>query len=124
MLDWFRRKSTTTTETPEGFGEVDAHTDVRELMRGPLVVFFKHSTACPVSWVAHSQMKRFHQQNPAVPVYMVPVIQQRKASDRIAEITGIRHESPQVIVLREGKVVHSGSHGAITDKRLSEWIAG
>ncbi len=47
----------------------------------------------------------------------VPLVDVRRAhdvSDEIARRTGVRHESPQVIVLRDGRAVWSASHGAIT----------
>jgi bacillithiol system protein YtxJ len=37
----------------------------------------------------------------------------------VAEITGIRHESPQVIVVKNGAVATALSHGSITEERLA-----
>lgn len=48
------------------------------------------------------------------PVSLVDVARQRDLARRIAEQTGIRHESPQVLVLRDGVAVWSASHRAIT----------
>jgi hypothetical protein len=48
------------------------------------------------------------------PVYLVDVAQQQDLSRRIAEQTGVRHQSPQVLVLRQGEAVWSASHRAIT----------
>jgi hypothetical protein len=79
--------------------------DVQELLREDLAVVFKHSTACPVA-----------------PVYLVPVIKERPFSQRIAAETGVRHESPQVIVLRKGAVVATASHGDITADELGEMV--
>ena len=96
---------------------------LEDLMHGELVVLFKHSTACPVSWAAHSQVTRFLRAHPEVHVRLIPVIRERSLSQKIAAITGIHHESPQVIVLRRGEVVGSVSHGDITADALTEMLA-
>jgi bacillithiol system protein YtxJ len=82
------------------------------------VVLFKHSATCAVSWAAHSNVKRFQEQNPDVPVYFVAVQKDRAASQQIAQRLNIRHESPQLIVLRRGAVASVASHGAITEEML------
>jgi bacillithiol system protein YtxJ len=99
-------------------------TDVQQLLGEELAVVFKHSTACPVSWAAHTQVTRFMKAHPEAPVFMIPVIKDRPFSQKIAAATGIRHESPQVIVLRKGEVVASASHGEITVDELTEMTAG
>jgi bacillithiol system protein YtxJ len=96
--------------------------DVQELLREDLAVVFKHSTACPVSWAAHAQVMKFMRACPEAPVYLVPVIKERPFSQRIAAETGVRHESPQVIVLRKGAVVATASHGDITADELGEMV--
>lgn len=90
------------------------------LLQEDLVVLFKHSSACPVSWAAHAQMTRFLKANPGTPVRLVSVLKDRPLSQRIAAATGIPHESPQVIVLRRGEAVASASHGEITEQTLNE----
>ena len=66
---------------------------------------------------------KFTDAHPDFPVNMVPVIQQRATSNKIAERTGVRHESPQIILLRDGKVVTAISHGSITLARLAQLIS-
>jgi bacillithiol system protein YtxJ len=73
------------------------------------VVIFKHSNTCPISSGAYQEM-----QDVSVPVSLVVVQEARELSREIANRTGIRHESPQVIVLRNGKAVWSASHWEIT----------
>ncbi len=91
-----------------------------DLQHQELVVLFKHSSSCGVSWAAESQVKKFIAQNPDVPVYTILVRQDRELSRQIAEFTRIRHESPQVIVLRRGKVIADASHQDVTVKFLAE----
>jgi bacillithiol system protein YtxJ len=115
---WTRGGSGRETSRPE----FRSAADIGQLLNGDLAVVFKHSTACPVSWAAHAQVSKFMREHPETAVYLVPVIKERSLSQKIAAATGVRHESPQVIVLRRGEVVASVSHGDITADSLAEMI--
>jgi bacillithiol system protein YtxJ len=65
---------------------------------------------------------RFRARHQSFPVYLVPVIKERAASRAIAERTGVRHESPQIILMRHGAAAESASHGAITESRLASML--
>ena len=69
------------------------------------VILFKHSSTCPISSAAYKQMSQVE-----ADVSLIVVQSARNVSDEIAARTGIRHESPQVIVIKNGKVVWSASH--------------
>jgi bacillithiol system protein YtxJ len=97
-------------------------TDLDELMSQELVILFKHSNSCPVSWAAHAQVTKFARENPEILVYMIPVIKERPLSQKVAAVTGVGHQSPQVIVLREGIVAAAASHADITVEGLSEML--
>jgi bacillithiol system protein YtxJ len=73
------------------------------------VIVFKHSSTCPISSMAYEQMSEI-----ADEVSLVVVQRAREVSKEIAARTGIRHESPQAIVLRNGEAVWSASHFDIT----------
>ena len=73
------------------------------------VIIFKHSTTCPISAAAYRQMSRV-----GAEVSLVVVQSARDVSNEVASRTGIRHESPQVIVLKSGEVCWSASHFDIT----------
>jgi bacillithiol system protein YtxJ len=84
------------------------------------VLIFKHSTQCPISSQAHTQVERFANQSADVTCGMVLVIENRALSNAIAEQFGITHESPQVIVVRNAEPVWHASHWTITTDSLSE----
>src|SRR4029453_3594044 len=69
------------------------------------VVVFKHSNSSPISAAAYREMKQ-----PDSGVPLVEVQSARDVSRELADITGVRHESPQVIVLRNGKAIWNASH--------------
>jgi bacillithiol system protein YtxJ len=84
---------------------------------------FKHSTRCSVSNMAKNRLERnwaFPQES--LQVYYLDVLSYRLLSDHIAENTGIKHESPQIIVWKEGKVVYHASHSAISAVEMAEAI--
>lgn len=68
---------------------------------------FKHSTACPISAQAAEEVKAMREE---LPVYWVNVREQRDLSTWIAETYGVRHESPQLILLRDGKPAKVWNH--------------
>jgi bacillithiol system protein YtxJ len=73
------------------------------------VLLFKHSNACPISARAYRQMEEVK-----TPVSIVVVQESRDVSREVAERTGVRHETPQAFVLRNGRAVWNASHFDIT----------
>jgi bacillithiol system protein YtxJ len=69
------------------------------------VIFFKHSNSCPISSAAYREMEKLEDQ-----VNLLEVQSAREVSRELANITGVPHETPQVIVLRGGKAVWNASH--------------
>jgi bacillithiol system protein YtxJ len=70
-------------------------------------VVFKHSTTCPISAHASQEVRAMQT---ALPIYWINVREQRDLSNWVAEAYGIAHESPQLILIRGGRVVQSWSH--------------
>ena len=75
---------------------------------GPVVVF-KHDTACPISAAAYRQLSRLDGDIPLIDVDLA-----QDLSMEVARQTGVQHESPQVIVLRNGAAAWSASLHDIT----------
>lgn len=73
------------------------------------VLLFKHSNACPISARAYKQMEQYKGD-----VAIVVVQESRDVSREVETRTGLRHETPQALVLRNGEVVWSASHFDIT----------
>ena len=78
------------------------------------VVVFKHSNACPISSRAYREMEKLEDIN------LLEIQTARDLSREIESLTGVQHESPQVIILRDGKAVWNASHfdvnaGAVTE---------
>jgi bacillithiol system protein YtxJ len=87
-------------------------------------VIYKHSTRCPVSFDAYDEVARFALAHPDVPVHIVDVVLQRDLSQHLSKVTGIVHQSPQVIVVDDGTVRWHGSHYAISALALERHVLG
>jgi len=99
-------------------------TQALEDSRHHVVVVYKHSPICDLSARAHDEMNAFLDAAPAaVDVRIVDVLSSRPASQRFEAQTGVRHESPQVLVLRDGDVVWNASHRRITAQAVAEALA-
>jgi bacillithiol system protein YtxJ len=61
---------------------------------------------------------------PDFPVFALDVVGQRSLADLITERLGIRHESPQVIMLKEGRPVWHASHSLITTAAILQAAEG
>ncbi|MCR2804167.1 bacillithiol system redox-active protein YtxJ [Paenibacillus soyae] len=85
------------------------------------VVLFKHSTTCPVSANAHGEFNNYLGGNPKdnVDYLLVKVIESRPVSNKIAEDTGVKHESPQIIYIDNKAKVWTASHWSVTKAHIS-----
>lgn len=86
----------------------------------PLLIF-KHSTRCPISSHAYEEVSAYLQDNPVEKVNysIIYVIEDRHISMEAAECLGVKHESPQVILVKNGSPVWHTSHSQITSSGLS-----
>jgi bacillithiol system protein YtxJ len=105
----------------ENFVAVDDRQELEQLFarshEGPVLVF-KHSLTCPVSAAAHAEMGRVDRE-----VALVVVQRARDISREVETRTGVRHESPQAILLRDGRAVWSASHWGVTADAVGEALA-
>src|SRR6476620_2059243 len=89
------------------------------------VLLFKHSRYCGVSCEALDELQSHidSQSGPTVAYKMVTVQTHRSVSDAISQRLGIRHETPQAILLRNGKAVWNASHFRITSNQLNQAVS-
>lgn len=105
-----------TIKTEQELGTLVAESNERP------VLIFKHSNACPISSRAHEEVRRLVEDGSAsgFGFGMVVVQEARPLSNAIAEQFGVRHETPQVLVVRDGKAVWNASHFDVTRDRVAE----
>jgi len=89
----------------------------------PLAVVFKHSTTCSLSAVAYEEVAQYLKQPGAEPIQLVDLLAFRSISNAIETRSGVRHESPQVLILKDGAVVWNASHRRITPQTIAAAVA-
>ncbi len=87
------------------------------------VVLFKHSVTCGISAMAeHRLQSEWDFDDSDFDFYYLDLLSYRPISNRIAEVLNVTHQSPQVIVVKEGKAVQATSHQAISTAWLKKAI--
>ncbi len=88
------------------------------------VAILKHSTRCGVSKMVLRMFESDYDLDESKPVklYFLDLINHRDISNEIAERFSVRHESPQLIVLKNREVVHHSSHQEISADKLAGFV--
>lgn len=82
-------------------------------------LIYKHSHRCSICFLAKEELEKVAEElNSIADLYIVNVINQREVSNSIASKLEVRHESPQVIILKNKKVVWNGSHWSVKGKEI------
>jgi len=86
------------------------------------VMVFKHSTRCPISTFAQRELMSYltGARERGVHCVMVLVVEDRPVSLELAERLGVRHQSPQAILVRDGQAVWNDSHEGVTSSALKD----
>lgn len=108
----------------DGSGQLSQHwnvleqtADVDRLLKagGGTHVIYKHSPICPISTQARGRVeKRLEELSGKAELHFIDVVNSRPLSDYLAEQSGVTHQSPQILVLRDGQVISSASHGDVS----------
>ena len=79
------------------------------------VLIFKHSTTCSISAAAKSKIERQWADSGLanVPIYYLDLLRFRPISAQIAQEFGVQHESPQLLLIQDGKCTYHASHMGI-----------
>ena len=90
------------------------------------VVIFKHSVTCGISAGARRRYESYVEAatEAGVDFTLLEVQNARPLSNAVAEALGVRHHSPQAILVRDGQAVWDASHGRITGEALGEALGG
>ena len=90
--------------------------EIKALSTQKPVFIFKHSTRCSISSMSLDRLQRNWKEEDGEKItpYYLDLIAYRALSDQIASDFGVAHESPQILVIRDAKVVYHESHYAIS----------
>lgn len=88
------------------------------------VLLFKHSRTCGISHEALDELQTHVLRGTTPAVYKVITVQSHRGlSDEASALLGVRHETPQAILLKDGRAVWNASHFRITADRLDQALA-
>ncbi|HBY67023.1 MAG TPA: bacillithiol system redox-active protein YtxJ [Flavobacteriaceae bacterium] len=91
---------------------------IKESKNKPVAIF-KHSTRCGISRMVLKQFeKNYDLDDNQLKLYFLDLLQNRDISNEIAARFKVHHESPQMIVLKDGEVIHHDSHQGIDANHL------
>lgn len=89
------------------------------------VVIFKHSTSCSISAMALNRLERSWNDSEMgeVKAYYLDLISYRDISNAVVEEFGVTHQSPQILLIKNGECVYDDSHMGISYQNLKSGIA-
>lgn len=98
--------------------------EIEERSEERTVAILKHSTTCGISRMVLKMFESDYDLNENEPIdlYFLDLRAHRDISNAIADKFSVRHESPQLIVLRNREVVHHASHQGISADKLKELV--
>lgn len=101
--------------------EEEQLSDIKEKSKQQPVVIFKHSTRCSISAMAKSRLER---EEPAANTlfYYLDLIRYRSVSNKIAEDFSVHHESPQILLIKNGECTYDESHNGISMQDIAEQV--
>jgi bacillithiol system protein YtxJ len=87
------------------------------------VLIFKHSNSCPISGRALHQFHTYLENaDPNLSYHLITVQTDRPVSNEVEERLGVLHETPQVIIVRDGRQIWNASHNKITTMALESAV--
>lgn len=95
--------------------------EIKTLSKETPQVIFKHSTRCATSSVAKSRLERAQTPEKA-DFYFLDLIKYRSLSNRIESDFMVYHESPQVLIIKNGECIYDESHNGISMEEISEQL--
>lgn len=86
------------------------------------IVIFKHSTRCSISNMAKNRLER--ETSPEnILFYYLDLLKHRNISNLISSVFSVHHESPQIILVKNGECVYDESHNGINMDEIIEQTA-
>lgn len=83
------------------------------------VIIYKHSSRCGTSFIVRKQLEHdWNFDDGGLEIYFLDLIRYRNISDEIARRFGVRHESPQILIICDGESIFDTSHGDVSVKTI------
>ena len=96
--------------------------NLKELSAQKAQLIFKHSTRCGISSMVKSRLERSTPPPDAIDFYYLDLIKHRQLSNKIAEDFSVDHQSPQVLLIKNGKCIYEESQTGIMMDDIIEQV--
>ncbi len=123
LLDMFKGGNKSKSEKPQfpwiPLTSIEELDEIKEKSKEKTQAIFKHSTRCGISSMVIRQFEAEYDLDTNADVYYLDLLNHRPISLAIAEKFQVQHQSPQLIVIKNGKVVYHDSHHSISAKAIA-----
>jgi bacillithiol system protein YtxJ len=97
--------------------------EIKEISKAEPVFIFKHSTRCGISSMVIKRFESlFKEEHQHLKVYYLDILNYRSISDEVGYNFQVMHQSPQLLIVKNGVSIHNASHYDITITDLSTFI--
>jgi bacillithiol system protein YtxJ len=124
----FKETSSNTSETSKEeqkfftLDKMEQFDEMDEISATKSIVIFKHSTRCSISRMALKQFDAaFNYPEDKIVWYLLDLLNHRDLSNEIADRYKVTHQSPQILVIQNGKAVFNASHDSIAAEDLKQF---
>lgn len=117
---WNKNKSSKVEINWERLTEASQLEQIIEESKERPVMIYKHSTRCGISGMALDRLERsWDESGETIKPYYLDLLAYRSVSDLVAETFKVYHQSPQVILIKDGQAVYDDSHMGISFNALT-----
>jgi bacillithiol system protein YtxJ len=102
---------------------LDQFLEIKEQSKIIPVVIFKHSTRCVISRMVLREFESsFDKDGKSVALYFLDLLSYRENSNQVGEIFQVFHQSPQLLVIKNGEAIYHASHNEIKADAIKDII--
>lgn len=103
--------------------EMETLGEIAETSKKQTVAILKHSTSCGISRMVLRQFEQSYDlKDGQIKLYFLDLLAYRDISNKIASRFNVPHQSPQLLIIKDGKVVFDASHSGIEAGKIKEFI--
>ena len=126
-MGWFSSKKKETNKVSRGnvnwvpLIDMEQLTQIKEESKTIPVLILKHSIRCSVSLMAKNQLDRnWDIDNDKIKTYYLDLLKYRPISNQIAEDFGVYHQSPQILLIKNGECNYTATHSSIDARAIKQ----
>lgn len=102
---------------------IDQLKDIKEASNSKPQLIFKHSTTCGISRMVLNMFKSSYSfEEGQMDLYFLDLLAHRDVSNGVASEFGVTHQSPQLLIIKNGEVVVHDSHGSISEINIHQYV--